>query len=108
MFEKYESATDTIFHGDCLEVLESIPDVSIDLIFADPPYNIGKKFGEFKDAWPSDSAYAEWCYLWLEVCHRKLKKKWQSVCHVKHPSNALPRSVAPGAPNHTFSHRLAL
>lgn len=88
MFEKYESATDTIFHGDCLEVLESIPDGSIDLIFADPPYNIGKKFGEFKDAWPSDSAYAEWCYLWLEACLRKLKKN--GSLYVMSSTQAMP------------------
>lgn len=71
--QRYEGAEVTIFHGDCLEVLESIPNNSIDLIFADPPYNIGKKFGEFKDVWPSDANYAEWCYQWLDACICKLK-----------------------------------
>jgi site-specific DNA-methyltransferase (adenine-specific) len=71
--ERYEGADATIFHGDCLEALNSIPDASVDLIFADPPYNIGKKFSEFKDSWPSDLAYAEWCYQWLAVCISKLK-----------------------------------
>lgn len=71
--EKYEGEDATVFHGDCLEVLGCVPDGSIDLIFADPPYNIGKKFGEFKDSWPSDTAYAEWCYQWLDACIRKLK-----------------------------------
>lgn len=33
-----------IFHGDALEVLQAIPDSSVDLIFVDPPYNIGKDF----------------------------------------------------------------
>ncbi|MDR3353125.1 MAG: adenine-specific DNA-methyltransferase [Zoogloeaceae bacterium] len=73
MTERYEGADATIFHGDCLEALNSIPDASVDLIFADPPYNIGKKFSEFKDSWPSDLAYAEWCYQWLAVCISKLK-----------------------------------
>lgn len=73
LVEKYEGKETIIFHGDCLEVLSSVPNASIDLIFADPPYNIGKKFGEFKDSWPSDSAYAEWCYQWLDACIRKLK-----------------------------------
>jgi len=71
--KKYESETATLFHGDCLLVLDAIPNESIDLIFADPPYNIGKKFGAFKDTWPSDLDYAQWCYKWLELCIKKLK-----------------------------------
>ena len=72
-FEKYTSPDATIYYGDCLTALLDVPDESVDLVFADPPYNIGKRFGEFKDVWPSDSAYAEWCYRWLELCIRKLK-----------------------------------
>lgn len=64
----------TIYHGDCLKVMrEEIPDGQVDLLFSDPPYNIGKSFGEFKDKWPSDDAYAEWCYDWLSLCLQKLK-----------------------------------
>jgi len=71
--DKYSNDTATIYHGDCIDVLCDIADSSVDLIFADPPYNIGKRFDQFKDSWPSDSEYAEWCYLWLELCIRKLK-----------------------------------
>lgn len=63
----------TIFQGDCAEIMRSeVPDSQVALIFADPPYNIGKSFGEFKDRWPSDEAYAEWCYCWLDLCLQKL------------------------------------
>lgn len=62
----------TILHGDCLEVLEKIPSGTVDLIFADPPYNIGKRFGNFNDCWPSISEYTKWCYRWLENCIRVL------------------------------------
>lgn len=62
----------TIHHDDCAHALAQVQDQSIDLIFADPPYNIGKKFGDFEDSWPTDEAYAEWCYSWLELCLRKL------------------------------------
>jgi len=72
LIQKYEKDNATIFHGSCLEIFDKIPDCSIDLIFADPPYNIGKTFGTFKDAWPSDAAYAEWCYQWLSACIKKL------------------------------------
>jgi site-specific DNA-methyltransferase (adenine-specific) len=50
-----------------------ISDASIDLIFADPPYNIGKDFNGRKDKWASDEEYREWCYRWLDLCVRKLK-----------------------------------
>lgn len=64
-----------IYHGDAVDVLkESIADGSIDLIFADPPYNIGKQFGNSVDRWPSDEAYASWCFQWIELCLRKLKR----------------------------------
>jgi adenine-specific DNA-methyltransferase len=72
-FEKHSNETATIYHGDCLEVLRGLEDGTVDLIFADPPYNLGKQFGEFKDSWPSDIAHASWCYQWLELCISKLK-----------------------------------
>lgn len=60
--------------GDVLEVLSTkIQDHSIDLIFADPPYNIGKNFNGLKDHWESDEVYLEWCYRWLDLCIKKLK-----------------------------------
>ncbi|MEG4115060.1 MULTISPECIES: adenine-specific DNA-methyltransferase [unclassified Microcoleus] len=60
--------------GDVLEVLGSeIPDNSIDLIFADPPYNIGKDFNGFKDKWEFEKDYLEWSYSWLNLCVKKLK-----------------------------------
>ena len=62
-----------IILGDALEALQQIEDESIDLIFADPPYNIGKVFASSKDKWATDEDYLEWCYKWLELCTRKLK-----------------------------------
>ncbi|MBF0343931.1 MAG: hypothetical protein HQL06_06840 [Nitrospirae bacterium] len=60
--------------GDVVEVLENeINDNSVDLIFADPPYNIGKDFDGSKDKWSTDDDYLNWCYKWLELCVLKLK-----------------------------------
>jgi len=70
---KYQNETACIHEGDSLEILKTLPKSSVDLIFADPPYNIGKTFGYFKDKWESDKEYAEWCYLWLKMCIDKLK-----------------------------------
>ena len=63
-----------LVRGDALHVLDgAVADASVDLIFADPPYNIGKNFNGRRDKWPSDEAYLEWSYKWLEVSLRKLK-----------------------------------
>ena len=64
----------TIYHSDCFDALQEIKDGSVNLIFADPPYNIGKTFGTFKDSWRSDKDYADWCYLWLDLCIDKLSQ----------------------------------
>lgn len=71
--EIFENNLTKIYFSDCLEALTYIDDKSIDLIFADPPYNIGKKFSKFKDSWNSEKEYIDWCYKWLDLCIKKLK-----------------------------------
>lgn len=68
-FEKDQAA---IYWGDALTVLPLIPAQTVDLIFADPPYNIGKKFANFVDKWPDEDSYLDWCYRWLDLCIAKL------------------------------------
>ena len=64
----------TAIYGNTEEVLDSqIADASVDLIFVDPPYNIGKRFAGFHDRWPNNSSYAEWCYQWIDICIKKLR-----------------------------------
>ena len=62
-----------IIHGDALEALKTLPDNSVDLIFADPPYNIGKNFNGHIEKWKTEEAYLDWCYEWLYLCIQKLK-----------------------------------
>jgi site-specific DNA-methyltransferase (adenine-specific) len=63
-----------IIFGDVIEALsQHIPDSSVDLIFADPPYNIGKDFDGLKDEWKCEKDYLRWCYRWLKLCINKLK-----------------------------------
>jgi len=69
----YQDSNHKIIQGDTLQVLQSIPSESVDLIFADPPYNIGKDFNGLKDQLNEDD-FLSWCYLWLEECYRVLKK----------------------------------
>ena len=70
----FEKGEHVIISGDVIEALSSnIPDSSIDLIFVDPPYNIGKNFGGRNDKWESEEEYIQWCYKWINLCLRKLK-----------------------------------
>jgi len=70
----FEKNGHVIIWGDAIDALvNEIPDGSVDLVFADPPYNIGKSFNGRENRWPSDEAYLSWCYRWLELCIAKLK-----------------------------------
>ena len=71
--EEFSNNNGRIIHGDALEVLQQIPDESIDLIFVDPPYNIGKNFAGRKDKWKTDKDYLDWCYQWIDLCIQKVK-----------------------------------
>lgn len=74
MIEHYKNQQHTIFHGDAISILSNhIPSESVDLIFIDPPYNIGKKFSNFHDKWESEAEYLNWSYQWLDECIRSLK-----------------------------------
>ena len=58
--------------GESLSVLKKIKDKSVQLIFADAPYNIGKDFGNNSDKWESVHDYIEWCKTWIDECMRVL------------------------------------
>jgi site-specific DNA-methyltransferase (adenine-specific) len=74
MFDRYEDGGHGIFHGDALDLLPSeISSESVDLIFLDPPYNIGKRFANFYDKWESEAEYVKWAYKLLDECLRILK-----------------------------------
>jgi adenine-specific DNA-methyltransferase len=62
-----------IIFGDAIEALQALADNSLDLIFADPPYNIGKNFNGKIEKWKTEESYLEWCYEWLDLCIQKLK-----------------------------------
>jgi len=69
-----DSGNHVIYIGDCLHYLDKVPDGSCKLVFADPPYNMGKKFGNNHDKWPTPEHYKEWCIKWIDKCINKLTK----------------------------------
>jgi len=69
---KPSATREEIIHGDSLQVLPKLPDDSAQIIIADPPYNIGKDFGNDSDKQPMDE-YLKWCEIWIKDCLRILK-----------------------------------
>ena len=61
-----------LIHGDCIEKLKSFPDNCIDFAFADPPYNLKKKYENVDDDIEIQK-YFEWCDSWLSELARILK-----------------------------------
>ncbi len=61
-----------LINRDCLQALRSIPDNSIDFCFADPPYNLEKKYDGYNDSLELRD-YFEWCDRWLSELVRVLK-----------------------------------
>lgn len=86
MTEQIKLPYDSIIQGDCIDILKKLPSNSIDLIFADPPYNMqtegellrtdGSTFSGVTDKWDkfdSIEAYDDFCKQWLSECKRILK-----------------------------------
>jgi len=61
-----------IYCMDCLEGMKYIDSNSIDLIWTDPPYNIGLEYNEYDDT-KGDTDYYKWCSDWIKESHRILK-----------------------------------
>jgi len=63
-----------LFQADCKTLFANLKDSSLDSVFADPPFNLGKIYGkgEVNDALNTQD-YLKWCYEWLDECIRVLK-----------------------------------
>jgi len=61
-----------IICGDCIEVLGEVGEPFADLIFADPPFNIGYKYDKYYDKVKSKN-YIAWTKEWMSVCKQVLK-----------------------------------
>ena len=70
-------ASYTLRQGDCLDLLKSIPDETVDLVLTDPPYNIGVTTSnhgkKVLNTWDKIDNYNTWCLEWLKECQRVLK-----------------------------------
>lgn len=67
---QYEHPHGTLHQGNSVEWLHSLPAQSVDLIFADPPYNLSKAAW---DSFDSQEDYIRWSLEWIEPAARVLK-----------------------------------
>lgn len=90
-FPAYESGTNVLYEGNCIEWLKSLDDETVDLIFADPPYNIKKADW---DRFESQEKYIQWSMEWVREASRVLKESGtlyicgfsEILADLKHPS----------------------
>ena len=69
-----------IIHGDCLKVMRQIPSDSIDISFADPPFNLNKKYASYLDRREFDD-YLQWCRQWIHEMVRITKPSGSIFVH---------------------------
>lgn len=69
----FTTALGQLYHADCLDILPTLDAASVDLVFADPPFNLGKDYGTGVSDDLSDAEYLAWCRRWIKACVRLLK-----------------------------------
>jgi site-specific DNA-methyltransferase (adenine-specific) len=78
--EFFETLINKVIRGDCLEVTRKIPDDSVDVTFADPPFNLKKKYGSYYDKHEVQE-YLFWCKEWLNEMVRITKPTGSIFVH---------------------------
>lgn len=69
----FKTSLGTLYNEDCVKVLQSLKNESVDLIFADPPFNLDKTYDDGINDNLSMSGYINWCYQWINECIRVLR-----------------------------------
>ena len=84
-----------IYQRDCIEGMKMLPDNSIDLVIADPPYNLGNNgtkinmketygFNYFKEDWDKIDDFQAFNEAWINECHRVLKPDGSMLAYGTH------------------------
>ena len=82
--------TGKIINGDCIEVMKTFPEGSIDLVVTSPPYNVNIAYDVHKDDLPMDEYY-EWTKDWLKEAFRVLKDDGRIAVNVPNELNVQER-----------------
>lgn len=63
----------SLYEEDCLTALPRVDANSVDLVFADPPFNLGKDYPSKMNDSLEEREYIDWCKAWTSECARVLK-----------------------------------
>lgn len=66
------SLVNQVHNIDCIELMQSMRSASVQMIFADPPFNLNKKYSSYRDNLPFEE-YIQWTEVWLNEAYRILK-----------------------------------
>lgn len=77
MINKY---LNQIIHGDCVQIFRNLPDNCVDLTFADPPFNLKKKYNNYRDSLEFLD-YINWCEIWIREMVRVTKPSGSIFLH---------------------------
>jgi site-specific DNA-methyltransferase (adenine-specific) len=69
----YQTKLGKLYQADCMAVLPTLDAASVDTVFADPPFNLNKRYGVRTSDNHPDAEYLRWCKGWLIECVRVLK-----------------------------------
>lgn len=71
--QSFKTNLGKMFRGDGVKLMKSLKDESVDMIFADPPFNLGKKYESRIDDKLSNETYLRWTESWVQEATRILK-----------------------------------
>lgn len=80
MESRLSEFTNQIIKGDALEIMRQIPDDSVDVTFADPPFNLKKSYEQYEDE-KETREYLDWCKQWLSEMVRITKPTGSIFVH---------------------------
>lgn len=69
----FRSTLGALYQADCLEFLRTVESDSVDLVFADPPFNLDKLYPSNMDDNIKEEEYLKWTEAWLDECARVLR-----------------------------------
>jgi hypothetical protein len=78
-----------LIQGDCLEVMRTLPDASVDAVITDPPFGIGLRYGDSREAHSTPEGYRRWLAPIYAEMLRVLKPggffaAWQAQLYMRH------------------------
>ncbi|MBI3941418.1 MAG: site-specific DNA-methyltransferase [Chloroflexi bacterium] len=96
-----------LFNNDCLKVLPHIKDESINTVFADPPFNLGKDYANGLSDQLDHDEYLNWCFHWINECIRVLVPGGALFIY-NIPRHLIPIGAYLNAQGMLFRHWIAL